>query len=166
MRTERVPGGQVWMLEVVGRRTCHGESFHHSPRTDVGGDRECDDFFGLHLVERKIERRLCSFCCVAAPPEFRRQPPADFDARGEVCGIRGDAHTDEPGKVGGAADFDCPLAEAVAMEMVGDSRRQAIAFGSIEEFRQEFHDPWVGVQGGKRRQVCFPPGAERQPFCG
>ena len=59
MRSERIAGWKVGMLELAGVR--HLQPFHHRDRATVGRNGEGDDLFQAGLRETECERGTCEW---------------------------------------------------------------------------------------------------------
>lgn len=150
--------------KISGRVVAEADFFHDAARFQVVGDGDGDDLFQSELLEAVVQRRPRGFGGVALAPVIRGQPPADFDARGEVGFEAGDTQADESDELRPAPDFDSPEAEAPFLKMSADAGGHFIALFARQESGEELHDAGIGVEGRERFEVVVGPFAEEKAW--
>jgi hypothetical protein len=128
MATERMADGEARMIEVFGWRVNHPEALHHAARALIGRDGERNNFVKAQYVKGEIDDRFRRFGGIASSPMLECDPPAYFNARREMSFKRRHIETDETDKAGDSHYFHGPATEAVAIEVLPDTRNPSIAF--------------------------------------
>jgi len=149
MPSERVPLGNQGMIEILGRRMDHSQTFHDAPRAGVGRDGERDDLIELQILKTELDGGLGGFGGVTVPPVFVGQSPADLDTgrEGRIEARHSQSHVADEFR--DARYLDRPGAVPMPVEMGANTRYLRIALGTIENAGKVFHHARVGVEGGE-----------------
>jgi hypothetical protein len=111
MATQRVPGGQGGMVEVLALVSMHSESLHHPEGALVGESGEGDDLGEADPFEPMAQGRPGRFGGVPSSPCLAGQSPTHLDAgpKGEIPA--GPGQSDEADEARTPLHFDRPEPE-------------------------------------------------------
>ncbi len=153
------------MIEIGGRVGRHPDAPHDGGGTMIGRDGEGDDLGESEGFKAMGEPCFRRFRGIALSPEFRRQPPADFDG---VCREKWQIdRMAEPGETGAAAACgDLHRGEAVAVEPYAFAQlvELGVRLGAVAAEGKKFHDAGIGIDVVEKIAIPIFPIAQDKAF--